>query len=233
MEQWLEWARGPFFRFSFLVMILGLLREVILTVVGIVRVMREAGDPDLPLKKVFIATLKWVFPVRAFEDRTIYSLTSVIFHIGIIITPIFLLPHIVLWERGIGISWPAIPHIAADVLTLITIAATIGLIIGRVFDPNSRALSRLQDYLIPPLILIPFVTGYLHMHPWVNPFNHNAVMLIHVMSANVIFLLIPFTKMSHCILLPFTQLVSEAGWHFPADSGEAVAHALHKEREPV
>ena len=29
------------------------------------------------------------------------------------------------------------------------------------------------------------------------------------------------------------QLVSEAGWHFPADAGEKVAEALGKENQPV
>jgi len=124
-------------------------------------------------------------------------------------------------------------NVRSDTLTLITITTTIALMIGRIGNHNSRALSRLQDYLLPPLILVPFVTGYLAMHPWINPFNYDWVMFFHVMSANLIFVLIPFTKLSHCVLLPTTQLVSEVGWHFPADSGEAVAHALHKEGEPI
>lgn len=233
MEHWLEWARGPFFRFAFIVMILGLIRQVILTAVGITQVMRKAGDPTLPYGKIFVATLKWLFPFKNLNNRLGYSITSVIFHIGIILTPLFLMPHIALWDIGLGIPWPALPHVAADALTLIAIAAAIGLIIGRVSNRNSRHLSRIQDYAIPPLILIPFITGFLAMHPWINPFDYAGTMFIHVMSADIIFILIPFSKLTHCVLLPTTQLVSEVGWHFPADSGEAVAHALKKEVEPV
>ena len=233
MEQWLEWARGPFFRFAIIIMALGLIRQVILTAFGITQVMRNAGDPNLPYGKVAIATLKWLFPFKNLNNRLLYSITSVIFHIGIIITPLFLLPHIALWKKGLGISWPSLSHAVDDVLTLITIVTISALIIGRISNRNSRHLSRLQDYLLPPLIIIPFVTGYLAMHPWINPFNYTAIMLVHVMSGNLIFVLVPFTKLSHCVLLPATQLVSEVGWHFPADSGEAVAHALHKEGEPV
>ena len=39
------------------------------------------------------------------------------------------------------------------------------------------------------------------------------------MSGNLIFILIPFTKLSHAVLFPATQLVSEMGWHLAADSG--------------
>ena len=44
---------------------------------------------------------------------------------------------------------------------------------------------------------------------------------------------VPLTKLSHMVLLPFTQLVSELAWHFPPDAGRRVAVALGKEHEPV
>ena len=36
--------------------------------------------------------------------------------------------------------------------------------------------------------------------------------------------LTPLTKIVHCILAPLTQLLAEAGWHFPAASGRNVAN---------
>ena len=33
--------------------------------------------------------------------------------------------------------------------------------------------------------------------------------------------------------MPLTQLISEIGWHFPAESGKHVAVALAKENEPI
>ena len=53
------------------------------------------------------------------------------------------------------------------------------------------------------------------------------------MSANLLLVLMPLTKLSHAVLLPSVQLVSEVGWHWPADSGSRVARVLHKEEEPV
>ena len=50
------------------------------------------------------------------------------------------------------------------------------------------------------------------------------------MSANLIFLLMPLTKLTHAALLPGTQIVSEAGWHWPKDSGSRVGATLGNER---
>jgi hypothetical protein len=53
------------------------------------------------------------------------------------------------------------------------------------------------------------------------------------MSANLVFVLMPITKLSHAALMPSVQFVSELGWKWPADSGSRVAVALRKEEEPV
>ena len=233
MELWLEWARGPLFRLAVLIMGLGLARLLILTGLGVFRAMERAGDQSLPLKNIAVATLKWLFPFKQLNNRLWYSITSVTFHVGLILTPLFLGAHIVLWKRGLGVGWPGLTQYPADGLTILTIVAGIALIIGRVANPFSRQISRFQDFALPPLLLVPFISGFLALHPLLSPLPYNLAMLIHVLSGDLIFVLIPFTKLAHCVLLPTTQLVSEVGWHFPADSGENVAMALHKEIDPV
>lgn len=233
MEQWLEWARGPFFKFAFFLMVLGLLRHLIMTVAGIVQAIYRAGDRTIPYKAVFVTTVNWLLPFKKLGNRLSYSIASVVFHIGLILTPVFLLPHITLWRRGLGIYWPSLPHVTVDILTLVTIAAGLGLMVGRVGSRESRRISRVQDILLPPLLMVPFITGFLAMHPALNPIDYNTTMFVHVVSANIIFVLIPFTKLGHMIILPATQLVSEVGWHFPAESGDDVTIALKKENVPI
>ncbi len=234
MEQWLEWARGPIFRFAFVLMVLGLLRHLGMGIAEIVYAIRRAGDKSIPYKVVFRTTWDWLFPFKKLTgSRPAYSIVSVAFHVGLILTPVFLLPHIQLWRRGLGIGWPSLPHAFADVLTLVTIASAVGLLIGRLGNEQSRRISRAQDILLPVLLVVPFVTGFLAMHPAWFSVNYNWTMLIHVMSANVIFVLIPFTKLGHIALVPTTQLVSEVGWRFPAESGDDVAIALKKENVPI
>jgi hypothetical protein len=71
------------------------------------------------------------------------------------------------------------------------------------------------------------------MHPNLNPFGYNGTMFVHVMAGNLIFLLIPFTKMSHVALFPGTQLISDLGWNLKMGGGQQVAIALGKENEPI
>jgi nitrate reductase gamma subunit len=233
MEQWLEWARGPVFKFAFVLMVLGLLRHLALAIAGTLRALYRAGDKNIPYKVVFKTTLQWLFPFGKLQNRFYYSVTSVAFHVGLGLTPIFLLPHIDLWRRGLGIGWPSLPHVVTDVLTLVTIAAAVGLMVGRIAVQESRRISRPQDFLLPVLVVIPFITGFLAMHPAWNPIDYTVTMFIHVMSADVIFIVIPFTKLGHIVLLPMTQLVSEVAWHFPAESGDDVTIALKKENVPI
>jgi nitrate reductase gamma subunit len=236
MEQWLEWARGPVFRACLAIMLLGLLRVVLINTVTVARLLHRSrkNSREVAWKRVLTEALPWFFPFKkALETSVAFSLTSILFHVAIIITPIFLSAHILLWKRGLGISWPAISYSAADYLTLIAIITGIALLAQRVGARDSRALSRVQDYLLPVLIVIPFITGYLAMHPGLNPFGYNGTMFVHVMSGNLILLLIPFTKMSHVALFPGTQLVSELGWHLQPGAGEQVALILGKENQPI
>jgi len=236
MEQWLEWARGPVFRACFVIMLLGLVRAVLLNTVSVVSLIQKSrkNGRAVPWRRIFVASLDWVFPIKkGFESRAVFSFTSMLFHVAMIVTPIFLAGHILLFDRGLGISWPAISNSAADYLTLIAIFAGIALLVERVGSGGSRAISRVQDYLLPPLIVVPFITGYLAMHPGINPFGYYGTMFVHVMSGNLIFLLIPFTKLSHVALFPGTQLVSELGWHLEPGAGERVAITLNKENQPI
>ena len=96
MEAWLEFARGPLFLFSFSFMILGLLRHLLVTSWQVVTAMRRAGDKSLPYAKILVASLKWLFPVGKIRDQVLFSLTSILFHLSILIVPIFLAGHIAL-----------------------------------------------------------------------------------------------------------------------------------------
>lgn len=233
MESWLEWARGPAFWFAGAFMILGLLRHVALTVWEIARAVRRAGDKSIPYSQIAAVTLKWLLPVGKMKDRLLYSATTLAFHVSILVVPIFLGAHIELWRRGLGIGWPAIPNHLADLLTAVAIVTALALIVERITAKDSRHLSRFQDYALTFLIAIPFASGLLAMRQSINPFSYEATMFVHVMSGNLILILIPITKLSHCVLLPTTQLISEMGWHFTPDAGSKVAVALGKENEPV
>jgi nitrate reductase gamma subunit len=233
MNTWLHLARGPLFWTALAFMVLGLVRQLGLTLWETARVYRRAGDKDLPVGRVVRETGSWLVPVRHFGKRWPYSLTTFVFHVGVILVPLLLAGHVELWRAGLGISWPALPNVVSTTLTLLVIAAALALVLERAIARASRALGRFSDYALPLFIAVPFVSGLLVMHPTWNPFATDPTLLVHVLSADVLLFLVPLTKLSHMILFPLTQLVSEMAWHFPPDAGSRVAATLGKEGEPI
>jgi len=234
MESLLTFARGPLLIFSFAVFFLGLARLVGLTVIELVRAYRKAGDQVLPLKFMFKKSLGWIVPVNALRGTRIpYTVASVVFHVGMLLVPLFLAGHIELVRKGVGLAWPALVPAVADVLTWTTLAALFVLILLRLVSRASRVLSGFQDWFLLVLCVVPFLTGYLVAHPAGNPIPFTLTYLVHVLSAELLLILIPFTKLAHAALFPFTRASWEMGWHFVPGAGERVRIALGKEGEPV
>jgi nitrate reductase gamma subunit len=233
MEFWLQWARGPLFWAALTFMILGLVRHVALTAWELARMIRKAGDRSVPTRQMLAATAKWLVPVDRLKDRWLFSLTTLVFHVSIIAVTVFLAGHVQLWKPTLGFAWPALPNYLATALTLVALLSATALIVERLASRDSRALSRFQDYAIPAMVAGPFASGFLVMHPGLNPFPFEATLLVHVLSANLLLVLIPLTKLSHMVLLPVTQFVSEWSWHFPPNAGSQVATTLNKEGDPI
>jgi nitrate reductase gamma subunit len=234
MQELLDFARGPLFRFSLAVMLLGLVRLVALDVIAMVVAYRKAGDKTLPWPFIIRRTLQWFFPVnRVLVNRPVYSVISILFHVGLLVVPIFLYAHVELWRSAVGFGWPALSKAWADWLTLGTIVCALALVIGRISSSASRFLSRKQDFLWPLLLLIPFASGYVCSNMNVGPAAYQISMLVHVLSAETIFILLPFTKVAHCILVPFSQLISNLAWKFPAETDDDIATTLNKKGAPV
>jgi nitrate reductase gamma subunit len=224
---WIEFARGPLFRLCFALMVLGLLRILLMTLLGVREAYQRNPDKIVSWKEIRYQTLAWLFPLgRLGRQRPIYSLLSFLFHIGIIVTPIFLAAHILLWRKAVGFGWPSLPHEVANWLTLLVIVTGIGIFLGRVLHPGARKLSRLQEFFWPLLIITPFVTGYIASNSVISPWTYQLMMLVHTFSGDLIMLMIPFTKIAHCVLTPISQLVTGVAWKFPAGAGDRVAETL-------
>jgi nitrate reductase gamma subunit len=225
MDDWITFAKGPLFAVTFLVMVLGLARQVVLQTyflaVGKGRRLRGA-----PWRRIARESLSWAVPVRHVERgaRT-FTAASFFMHVGIILVPLFLVDHIALWNRLLGTHLPALPSSVADALALLTVGCGSMVLALRVFRARHRVVSRPSDYLLLLLVLAPFISGYLASHPRVNPFPWDAVMLTHLLSAETLFVVTPFTKLSHVVLFFFDR-ISELHWHLRPGAGDRVAEAL-------
>jgi nitrate reductase gamma subunit len=234
MDALLDFARGPLFRFCLAIMIVGLLRVILMDLVAAIEGYRKAGDKTMPWGYMIRRTFQWFFPVnRVFINRPLYSVFSILFHVGLLLVPIFLFAHVELWRSGLGFGWWTLPKAWADWLTISTIVFALALVIGRIASRESRFLSRKQDYLWPLLLLVPFVTGYICANLGVSATIYQLSMLIHVLSGNLILVLLPFTKIAHCVLMPYSQFINGIAWRFPAETDDAVCTTLNKKGAPV
>jgi nitrate reductase gamma subunit len=233
MDAWIDIARGPLFRIALTIMILGLAYRIGVTALQIAGAWRRAADRRLPGRDIAAATLAWLVPVRLLRSRPIYSAASFLFHLGIIAVPLFLLGHVALLSELLPTGWPTLSPTVADSLTLACLAALGVLLGGRLAVRSARNLTRTQDVLILAVLLATVLFGFLAAHPTLSPFAARSMLLLHILGGNLVLVLIPTTKIAHCVLYPFTQLLFQLGWHFPADTGRHVAIALAKENEPV
>lgn len=230
----LGFARGPLFRLTFALMVLGLARLVVLSVWSVAASYYRAADRAQPYGLILWRTVRWFLPWQwAHGRRAVYRIIAVVFHIGLIGVPVFLFAHIDLLRRAVGVHWPALPQPVADVLTMATVGAAALLLVGRVATPESRSLSDKQDFLWPLLLAFVFATGFLATHPSISPCGYKTMVLLHVLSGELVFVLIPFSKIAHCVLVPFSHMLSDLAWRFPATSGEDVAATLGKKGEPI
>ncbi len=234
MSGWLDLARGPFLYLAFAVLILGALRQWALAVGELARAREMAGDQKIPWRWMFKKSLGWIVPVNALRGTRIpFTLASVVFHAGMLVVPIFLAGHVALVQKGVGIGWPALPSAVADGLTLAALAGLGVLFLYRVVDKAARFMSGLQDYFLLALCILVFLTGYFVAHPAGSPLPFTLMYLGHLLSAELVLVLIPFSKLCHALLFASTRIVWELGWHFVPGGGDRVREALGKAGEPV
>ncbi len=234
MQAALELAQGPLFRLAIAVMVLGMARHFALSAAGYVKARRTAGRRPIDLGEIALRTARHMSPLRHLgRTRGVYTALTMILHAGILAVPLFLAGHIVLWRRAVGFGWPYLPMQAADVLTLITVATGLAIVVGRLVHPASRAISRAQDWLLPLLVALIFASGWLVAHPAHDFLPYPTTRLVHVLAGDLVILMVPFTKLAHMILLPFSQLVSEMGWRLVPGAGAEVRRTLGKEGQKV
>jgi nitrate reductase gamma subunit len=232
MPTWMILAKGPVFFFVLTLLSLGLLRLVFLTTWDIVAAIRRAGDQRLPYRQIALQTVLWLLPFnKLHRNRAGYSLASFSMHASLLVVSLFLRNHLDILQANIGISWISFPKPILDVLTFVGILGISVLLIFRLYVPSSRRLSRVADYLLLLILLNIFVSGFIAGRPW-NPIPYNGLMLFHTINGMVLLLIIPFTKVAHCVLFPLIRLGTEVAWHFVPQGGMKSVQALHGPQVP-
>lgn len=165
------------------------------------RLDRVAYRPHMKrgLKGAAHSVAVWLLPygTHAWRKAPFFTLATFLFHLGVVIVPLFLAGHAVLMRSAFGFSLPALPQGLADFLAIMAIFALTGLIVRRLTLPEVRILTTRHDWVVLALAGVPLVTGcFAALH---FP-GYGFWLTTHMLSGEIMLIAAPFTKLSHIAL---------------------------------
>lgn len=140
----------------------------------------------------------WIVPFgsQGWKVKPIFTILFFVFHIGIVVTPIFLLGHAVILKQRFGLGWPTLPMCVADTLTVAMLCAAVFILIRRIALPEVRIITSLYDYTLLLITAAPFVTGFMAVH---QLGDYTFWLYAHILSGELMLLAVPFTKLFHVV----------------------------------
>lgn len=197
-----QFVTGPLLWLTFAVFFIGCLVRLVLYIKGLHWQMDRVAYPQMTaagVRGAVRSVVSWLIPfgTRSWRDNPVFTIFFFIFHIGLVVTPIFLLAHNIVLKERWGFSLPTLPEGVADLLTIGVILAAVFMVLRRISMPEVRILTTPYDYLVLVIAAAPFVTGFFAYH--LAP-GYDNWLIVHILSGEIMLIAIPFTKLSHFVL---------------------------------
>jgi len=199
----LTWARGTGMQIAAAVFVLGVVVRLLeIFLLGRKRDLAAArgGQMGPGIRTIFTRSLP---KPGVMKGSAFIYIGGYLFHIGFLVTLFFYTPHILFFKGLTGLSWPALPISLIDVSAVISIAALVGLLIHRLTDPVRRHLSGIDDYVSWVVTTLPLVTGYMALNR--VGFGYTELLVMHLLSVELLLVVLPFTKLMHAITFVFSR----------------------------
>lgn len=198
-----QFLTGPALWATFLIFIGGLIVRIA-CLYGLSRERDRVFYNHMDWRWAFRSIVHWLVPwwSASMRSQPVFSLVFFLFHVCLLGVPILLSAHNLLWYEAFGIKPWSISDGTADVMTVVFLVCAAFLFARRLYRPEVRVLSSLWDYTLLVLTMLPFLTGFLAFHQ-IGPYPF--MMILHILSAEVLLILIPFSKLGHIILFFFSR----------------------------
>lgn len=198
-----DFIRGPLVWISFIVFFLGLIYQVFSFVSMTEKKDHTVYNPR-PRKKKEPFSLsgenitKFLTKVKLsiVGVNPVMLIVTTVFHLCLIIAPLFLLAHNILLSNAIGVSLFSFSECTTDYLTIVLIACGLYFLIRRIFVARVKAITTVYDYVMLFLATAPFITGYLAYHQLL-PDYYRLIISLHILSGELMLMAVPFTKFVH------------------------------------
>ena len=197
-----EFVTGPMAWISFTIFFIGLIARIVWYIRGLdwkLDRVTYGVNTSFGVKGAIRSILFWLFPyaTHSWRNNPWFTFWVFLLHIGLLVTPVFLLGHNILLKERWGIRLWTLPEGLADVLTVLVIVSVLFLILRRIALPEVRLITTAYDYLLLAIAVAPFMTGFLAFHR--TP-DYNFWLMAHIISGEILLVAIPLTKLSHFIL---------------------------------
>ena len=203
MHDLYNFVTGPLAWAAFIVFIAGSLYRLI-NMLYLVNKKEKFIYTYMSFKYSFRSIFHWIIPFATvnWKRHPVLTIVTFAFHICLIITPVFLLSHAILWDESWNISLWSLSDGVADIMTLIVVGSCIFFLVRRLVLQEVQYVTSASDYVILAIVAAPFITGFIAYHQWVN---YQFFMILHILSGEIMLVAIPFTRLSHMLFSPFTR----------------------------
>ena len=203
MHSLYNFVSGPLVWLAFIIFICGCLYRLI-TLIVLVHKKEKFIYSYMSWKYSLRSIVRWSTPFATENMRRHPAVTIVafVFHICLILTPIFLLAHVTLVDESWDLSWWTLPDTLAAIMTLMVIAACVFFLVRRLVSPEVQYVTSASDYILLAIVAAPFITGILVYY---QLFAYQILLILHILSGEIMLVAIPFTRLSHMLFAPLTR----------------------------
>jgi nitrate reductase gamma subunit len=203
MHDLYNFVTGPLAWAAFIVFIAGSLYRLI-NMLYLVNKKEKFIFTYMSFKYSFRSIFHWITPFATvnWKMHPVLTIVTFAFHICLIITPVFLLSHAILWDESWSISLWSLPDGVAYIMTLVVVGSCIFFLVRRLVLPEVQYVTSASDYVILAIVAAPFITGFIAYNQWIN---YQLFMILHIISGEIMLVAIPFTRLSHMLFSPFTR----------------------------
>ena len=203
MHSLYNFVSGPLVWLAFIIFIGGCLYRLI-TLIVLVHKKEKFIYSYMSWKYSLRSIVRWSTPFATENMRRhpVMTIVAYVFHICLILTPIFLLAHVTLVDESWDLNWWTLPDSLAAIMTLMVIAACVFFLVRRLVNPEVQYVTSASDYILLAIVAAPFITGFLAYYQW---FAYQTLLILHILSGEIMLVAIPFTRLSHMLLAPLTR----------------------------
>jgi len=135
-----EIVTGPLVWLSFFIFFIGIFIRVITYMLGLdwkLDRVTYTVNVSYGIKGAIKSILFWIIPFgsRSWRIKPGYTIVIFIFHIGLLVTPAFLMGHNILLQERWGFSFITLPEKIADIMTIAVLVSALLILLRRIALP--------------------------------------------------------------------------------------------------